>query len=314
MSPFTFFPPEAASGARPVDTAFFWILLMAGFICLLLFVLIVVFSVRYRRGSGARRGPLPDMISREFEVGWTIATLFVAIFLFWWFVGGIGAPTASTKNALEIHVVARQWMWKVQHAGGASEIDELHLPVNTPVHLIMTSEDVIHSFYVPAFRVKQDVLPGRPSELLFTPTEIGTYNLLCAEYCGTQHSHMTGHVVVMAETAYTAWESRQPHGNSLSRQGAAIFTTLGCAACHAGASNLHAPKLDGLFHSKVALADGRTVTVDETYLRRAILEPRADIVAGYEPIMPGYDGLISPADLVSLLAYLESLPATESQP
>ncbi len=311
MNPFTFFPPEAAAGAAPVDRAFFWLLLLAVSICLLLFVLIVVFSVRYRRCSKARRGKLPEIISREFEIGWTTATLFIAIFIFWWFVGGIATPTAAPRQALEIHVVARQWMWKVQHAGGASEIDELHLPTNTPVQLVMTSEDVIHSFYVPAFRVKQDVLPDRTTELAFTPTVIGTYNLLCAEYCGTQHSHMTGEIVVMAQAAYAAWERQQPHGDSLARQGAALFSTLGCAGCHSAQSTVHAPKLEGLFHARVALTDGRNVTADEEYLRQAIADPRAEIVAGYSPIMPGYAGVISTADLASLVAYLESLPATK---
>jgi cytochrome c oxidase subunit 2 len=266
-----------------------------------------VFSIRYRQGTTARRGPLPNLLRREIEVGWTAATTFLAIFIFWWFVGGSGLPPRAAPNQLEIHVVAKQWMWKAEHPGGAREIDALHVPVNTPVRLVMTSEDVIHSFFVPAFRLKQDVLPVRSTELVFTPTEIGDFHLFCAEFCGTQHSHMIGDITVMSRSDYDGWLRRQPHDDVLVRQGEALYEKFGCGACHAEESQVHAPKLAGLFGSTVHLQDGRQITADDAYLRNTILHPRDLAVAGFAPIMPSYGELADPAKVNALVAYIKSL-------
>jgi cytochrome c oxidase subunit 2 len=306
--------PEASLNARQVDTAFAVVLGIALTIFLILLVLLIVFSVRYRRGAAAAHASLPKFLSREIEIGWTVATTFLAIFIFWWFVGGNGLPPRNAPNQLEIHVVAKQWMWKTQHPDGAREIDALHIPVNTQIRLVMTSQDVIHSFYVPAFRLKQDVLPVRSTELIFTPTEIGTYHLFCAEYCGTQHSHMTGEVVVMTAVNYAAWLRKQPHGDSLVREGEALFDKFGCGACHSPQSQVHAPKLNGIFGSTVVLQGGRQLKADEAYLTRAILKPRADIVAGYSPIMPSYGQYADTEDVEAIVAYLKSLSKKEAAP
>jgi cytochrome c oxidase subunit 2 len=305
--------PEASGNALQVDTAFFAVFGIAAVIFVVLFILLVVFSIRYRRGTRAKRGPLPNLLRREIEIGWTTATTFVAIFIFWWFAGGSALPSRAAPNQLEIHIVAKQWMWKAEHPDGAREIDALHLPVNIPVRLVMTSEDVIHSFFVPAFRVKQDVLPARNEELAFTPTVTGEFHLFCAEFCGTQHSHMTGDIVVLTQPNYARWLGLQRHGDSLVRDGEALFANFGCGACHAPASRVHAPKLAGLYGSSVQSTDGRRVTADDTYLRNAILHPRDGIVAGYAPIMPSYSGLAGPAEVDALIAYLKSLSGRQAE-
>lgn len=308
MIGFPFALPEASDTARSADLAFFAVFGISAVILLALTLLVIVFSVRYRRGSHAKRGPLPKLMRREIEIGWTVATTFLAIFIFWWFVGGMYFPRRSLPHQLEIHIVAKQWMWKTQHPDGAREIDALHLPVGTPVRLVMTSEDVIHSFFIPAFRVKQDVLPMMSTELEFTPTQTGTFRLFCAEYCGTQHSHMTGEIVVLTEPQYAAWLRRQPHDDSPAQEGEALYAKFGCGACHAAESRVAAPKLDGIAGHAVRLQSGVLVTADDGYLKRSILEPRADIVAGYAPIMPSYASVADPAQADALVAYIKSLP------
>ena len=298
--------PEASKNAASVDIAFFSVLVISGTIFLILFVLLVAFAARYRKGSSAARGPLPKLLQSEMEIGWTIGTLFLAIFIFWWFVGGSAPPSGRAPGEIEIHIVAKQWMWKAQHPDGAREIDALHIPIRTPIRLVMTSQDVIHSFYVPAFRLKQDVLPVRSTELVFTPTRLGTFRLLCAEFCGTQHSHMMGEIVVMTAASYAAWLASQPHGDTLVSQGAALYTKFGCGACHGENSAVNAPKLDGLYGTTVRLKDGRRAQADEAFLRAAILHPHENEVVGFEPIMPSYETMASTADVEALIAYVKS--------
>jgi cytochrome c oxidase subunit 2 len=299
--------PEASVAAHQVDHALLWVFSISAAIFLTLLVLVVMFAIRYRRGTRARRNPLPRLFRRELEIGWTTATTFLAIFIFWWLVAGIGLPPRATPNQLEIHVVAKQWMWKTQHPNGAREIDALHIPIGRQIRLVMTSQDVIHSFYVPAFRLKQDVLPVRTTELVFTPTETGTFHLFCAEYCGTQHSHMTGEVVVMTPPGYTKWVQAQPHGDTLVQQGEALYDKFGCGACHAAESHVQAPKLAGLYGSIVPLQGGQHVRADDAYIKDSIDRPRARIAAGYAPIMPSYGALAKPADVEALVAYIKSL-------
>lgn len=301
------FPLEASANAPVIDRAFFSVLAISLVIFLLLLVLVLLFSFRYRRGSEAKRGLLPKLIRREFEIGWTSAITFLAIFIFWWFVGGIEIVPRAAPNPLEIHVLAKQWMWKAEHADGAREIDALHLPLGRQVRLIMTSDDVIHSFYMPEFRLKQDVLPGRDTELIFTPTAVGTFHLFCAEYCGTQHSHMTGQIVVMSGPDYSAWLKRQPLANSFVRQGEALYEKFACGACHAAKSQARAPKLEGLFGHNVTLQDGSQMRAGDAYIRESILNPRAQIVAGYGPAMPSYAQLLKPSEADALVAYIKSL-------
>lgn len=312
MSPI-FLLPEASSHAVKVDHIFFGLLAMSLAITALVFGLILIFAARYRRGSKAKRGPLPEAVKREFEIGWTSATLFLFLFLFWWASSTDLSTLAAPPGALEIHVVAKQWMWKTQHPNGAREIDALHVPIGKPVKLIMTSQDVIHSFFVPAFRIKKDVLPDRNTELWFRATKTGDFHLLCAEYCGTNHSMMRGRIVVMRQSEYAKWLSEQPEGDDLAHQGAELFVSRGCSGCHAEASSVHAPKLAGLYGRSVQLSDGRHVRADDSYIRDSILQPKREVVAGYEPIMPSYAGLLDDGEVQSLTAYIRSLSAPDRE-
>jgi cytochrome c oxidase subunit 2 len=214
------------------------------------------------------------------------------------------------RDATEVYVVAKQWMWKLEHAEGQREINELHVPVGRDVKLIMTSQDVIHSFYVPVFRMKQDVLPGRYTVAWFRATKPGTYHLFCAEYCGTQHSGMIGSIVVMEPAQYEAWMSGGPAG-PLSVTGEKIFAELGCSTCHRSDAQGRGPNLHGVFGNPVALADGRTLVADENYIRECILDPGAKRVKGFQPIMPTFQGLVSEEQVNALVAYVKSLSPTK---
>ena len=309
----SFLMPESASAqAVRTDDIYYLLLGISAVIILVVSALVIGFSIRYRRGSKAKRGAMPAFFSREFEIGWTSATLILALFLFWWAASSQLSGLLAPKGSLEIHVVAKQWMWKTQHSNGASEINELHAPIDTPVRLVMTSQDVIHSFFVPAFRMKQDVVPGRYTETWFNATKLGVFHLFCAEYCGTDHSRMLGKIVVMSKEDYGRWLSAQPQGDNLANEGAVIFEARGCSGCHAESSKVHAPKLRGIYGRPVQLAGGKSVIADDAYLRDSMLMPKRDIVAGYEPIMPSYKGILDDGEIQSLTAYIRSL-STEGE-
>ena len=306
-SGFRLFPEEASTQAPATDTLFLILMIVSAAIIILVVALVITFSLRYRRGTRANRGPLRSIISREFEIGWTAGTCFLALFLFWW-SGTSGLSTlVPPRDAMEIHVVGKQWMWKTQHANGAREINALHVPVNEPVRLVMTSEDVIHSFYVPDFRIKRDVLPGRYTETWFNATKTGTFHLFCTQFCGTEHSRMIGEIVVMPKDEFAKWLHEQPQSADISKEGAALFSSLGCASCHEGGSRVHAPNLAGVYGGPVRLRDGRVVTANDAYIRDAILEPDKNVVAGYEPLMPSFDGLVGDDEILRLIAYIRSL-------
>lgn len=310
-SPFSL--PEASAEAVTVDHIFYLLLLLSGATVVLVFGLIVLFGFRYRRGSSAKRGPMPEILNREFEIGWTTATLLTFAFLFWWASSADLSSLAAPTGALEIHVVAEQWMWKTQHSNGAREIDALHVPQGQPIHLLMSSQDVIHSFFVPAFRVKKDVVPGRNTDIWFQATRTGVFPLLCAEYCGTDHSMMRGKIIVMRQEDYARWLVQQPEGDDLAHEGAKLFVSQGCSGCHAGSSKVHAPPLEGVYGRMVQLSDGRAVKADDAYIRDSILQPRRDVVAGYEPIMPSFKGLLDEGEIQSLTAYIRSLAGGEAR-
>jgi len=305
-------PDVASSQAADTDKIYYLLLGLSAVIILIVLALVIGFSIRFRRGSSAGRGELPAFFSREFEVGWTSATLILALFLFWWAASSQLSIIIAPRDALEIHIVAKQWMWKTQHGNGVGEINELHVPIDTPVRLIMASQDVIHSFFVPAFRMKQDVVPGRFNETWFNATKLGVYHLFCAEYCGTDHSRMLGRIVVLSKEDFGRWLSAQPRGDALALQGAKIFQAQGCSGCHVNSTKVHAPDLKGIYGQPVQLAGGKTALADEAYLRDSILLPKRDLVAGYDPIMPSYQGILSDSDLDSLVAYIRSLTAGES--
>jgi len=299
-------PIAASEQAVRTDHIYYILLGLSGIVITLVLALVIVFAIRYRRGSSARRGAMPDWTRREFEIGWTSATLFLALFIFWWTASSGLSEFVPPVNAMEVHVVAKQWMWKTEQASGVREINELHVPIGTPVKLIMTSQDVIHSFYVPAFRMKQDVVPGRYTQTWFTATKTGTFPILCAEYCGTRHSGMTGRVVVMQRPDYAAWLASQPKTHDPVREGAALFQAQGCAGCHGGQAKIRAPSLAGLYGSQVALADGRHVTVDDRYIQESLLRPKRDVVVGYDAVMPSYANVLDEDEIASLIAYLRS--------
>jgi cytochrome c oxidase subunit 2 len=312
MGGFSLWPEQASTQAGKVDFIFILLLVMSGVIILLVAGLLLGFSIRYRRGSKAPRGKLPDFMSRDIEIGWTAGTLFLALFLFWWASTVELSAMQAPADALEIHVLAKQWIWKTRHPSGAREINELHVPIGEPVRLLMTSQDVIHSFFVPAFRIKQDVVPGRLTETWFQATRLGEYHLFCAEFCGTEHAVMGGRIVVMKPDDYASWARAQPESDDLGREGGRMFVSLGCSGCHAASSRVHAPSLVGLYGRLVHLTDGRTVAADEAYLRDSILQPRKDVVAGFEPIMPSFAGVVDEDDMQRLVAYLMSLRTTAS--
>jgi cytochrome c oxidase subunit II len=308
------FITAASDYAQSIDHLFWLLVTISGLIVGLVSVLIIVFLVHYRRGSPAPRGEMPAILKNEIEIGWTMATLFLFMFIFWW--AGTQELTALTppSNALEIHVVAKQWMWRFQHPSGAREIDELHVPAETPVRLAMTSQDVIHDLYLPALRLKQDILPDRYTYLWFTATKTGTFHLTCAEYCGTDHSVMAGSFVIVTPQDYARWTAAQPQGDDLAHQGEAVFHTVGCSGCHdSPGATIHAPNLHNLYGHLVQLSDGRTVTADEAYLRDKILLPNQSIPAGYAPDMPSFRGVVTEGQIVQLIAYLKSLSASPDQ-
>lgn len=301
------FTTAASDYAAHVDALFALLSVISGAVVALVAGLIIFFLIRYHRGSRAPRGETPERLDREIEIGWTVATFFTFLFLFWWAASDQLSALVQPKNPLEIHVVAKQWMWRIQHPSGAREIDELHVPAHTNVRLVMTSQDVIHDLYLPALRLKQDILPDRYTYLSFNVTKTGVFHLTCAEFCGTDHSVMAGRLVVVSPEEYAHWNEAQPEGDDLAHQGRALFHSLGCSGCHAPGSTVHAPDLHGIYGSSVQLADGRTVAADEAYLRDCILLPDKNRVAGFPPLMPNFSGSVKPGQVVSLVAYIKSL-------
>jgi cytochrome c oxidase subunit 2 len=278
------------------------------FFAITVFFFILFFAIKYRRGSKADRSGLV-FESSKLEFTWSFIPLVLALTVFVIQAKAFFDLYRPPIEALDIYIVGKQWMWKAQHPEGQEEINELHAPLNRPVRLIMTSQDVIHSFYIPAFRVKQDVLPGRYTSIWFQATKPGTYHLFCAEYCGTEHAEMGGSVIVMPEAEYQQWLAGDSGNVPLAQAGEAAFQQLGCATCHQAAEQGRGPSLVGLFGQEVQLESGQTVKADEEYLRESIINPRAKIVAGYPSIMPTYQGQISDEGLQQIVAYLKSLKA-----
>jgi cytochrome c oxidase subunit II len=310
---FPLFPEQASTLAGRVDALFFFLIAVSVFFVALIFLVILVFAVKYRRRADDER-PEPIEGKLWLEVLWSVIPFGLTMVMFVWGALIFFDIHDPPDDALEIGVVGRQWMWKVQHPTGQSEINELHVPVRQAVKLLMTSEDVIHDFYLPAFRVKQDVLPGRYTSVWFEATKAGVYQLFCAEYCGTQHSGMIGRVVVLEPAEFERWLSGGATGMSMVDQGASLFKRFGCETCHRSGGTNQGPALAGLFGKTVKLQGGATVIADEDYLRESILDPRAKIVSGYQPIMPTFKGLVSEEGLLQLIAYIKSLHTAERKP
>jgi cytochrome c oxidase subunit 2 len=301
---FPLWPDRASSTAGNVDALYIFLLIVSGLMTLLIFTAVVYFAARYRRQHGVNAEQIDG--STPLELTWSIIPLAVFMVIFLWGAVVYFKGRTPPRDSTEVYVVAKQWMWKLEHAEGQREINELHVPVGRDVKLIMTSQDVIHSFYVPAFRMKQDVLPGRYTVAWFRATRPGTYHLFCAEYCGTQHSGMIGSIIVQEPAQYEAWMSGGTTG-PLSATGEKIFAELGCVTCHRTDTQGRGPNLQGVFGKPVLLEDGRTLTADENYVRESILDPGAKVVKGFKPVMPTFQGLVSEEQLNALVAYVKSL-------
>ena len=299
-------PATASAYARQIDFLFGSLLVIGGLTAGLVFFLLLFFANKYRHGSNAHRHE-PTKKTWRWEVGWTTASLLIFVGLAVWggnlYVHLYNPP----PNALQIFIVGKQWMWKAQHPGGQREINELHVPAGQDIRLVMASQDVIHSFFIPALRIKQDVVPGRYETMWFRADKVGRYHLFCAEYCGTDHAHMGGWLTVMDPRDFGNWLRAQGGQKTLAAQGEQLFHSYGCSGCHEPGGTVRAPNLDGVFGSPVPLSDGRVVTADERYVRDSILDPKAEVAAGYAPVMPTFAGQIGEDDLAKLVAYIESI-------
>ena len=306
---FPIWPVRAATSASNLDALFIFLLLVTGMVTIMIFILVTLFALRYRHDRVEKATPI--LGSLALETTWSLVPFGIfLIFFVWGAVIYFGERTAPA-DSMDVYVVAKQWMWKLEHADGQREINELHVPVDRNVKLIMTSQDVIHSFFVPAFRLKQDVLPGRYTTLWFHAIRPGTYHLFCAEYCGTQHSGMIGSIIVMNPADYEAWLSGGGGEGSLASTGQKLFQQLGCGSCHRSDTQGRGPNLVGVFGKPVLLEDGRTVTADENYVRESILNPGAKIVGGFKNIMPSFQGVVNEEQLLSLIAYVKSLQGSQ---
>ncbi len=301
-----FFPVEASNFAGNVDSLFSFILLTCLFFAVIVTLLIIFAAIKFRRRSEGEVGNTVEG-NTALEIGWTLIPLVLAIAMFAWGAVIYVHFRTAPQNTLDIYVVGKQWMWKLQQPNGRKEINELHVPVNRDIKLIMGSEDVIHNFYVPAFRVKMDVVPGRYNTLWFRPTKVGKYHFFCSQYCGTNHAIMGGWVTVQDPADYAAWLSDEGGDLNPASAGEKLFTQLACATCHIANGTGRAPSLNGLYGAKVLLADGSTVTADEAYIRESIVQPKAKIVAGYQPVMPTFQGLVTEEQILNLTAYIKSL-------
>lgn len=305
---FRIMPEEASTVSGRVDALYYYLVAVSTFFAALIFVLVTLFAIKYRRTHQNQQPVNVPHGNLKLEITWIVIPFILLMVMFGWGAKIFVSMHSPPDDAIEIFVVGRQWMWKLQHANGRREINELHVPVGRAVRLRMISEDVIHSFYVPAFRMKQDVLPGYYTTTWFEATKVGDFHLFCAEYCGTQHSSMIGHIHVMAPEDYERWLAGPEPVRSMVDLGEEIFTGKGsCLTCHNSVSGPRGPDLGGLFGKTVRLRDGRAVTADENYLREAILRPAGKIVEGYENLMPPYEGQLSEEDVLHLIAYIKSL-------
>jgi len=300
------FPEQASAIAPDVDHLLYFLLVVAIFFTLLIFSAIFYFAIRYRRRS-EHELPNPVHGSLPLEIAWSVIPFGLTMVMFGWGASLYFKESVPPADAIPINVVGKQWMWKLQHIEGQREINELHIPAGRAVKLTMASEDVIHSFFVPAFRTKEDVVPGKYSVTWFEPTKPGKYHLFCAEYCGTNHSGMIGWVYVLKPEDYQSWLSGGVPQESLAESGARRFQDLGCINCHKADSSGRCPTLVGLFGTMVPLTTGARVKADEAYVRESILQPQAKIVAGYGPIMPTFQGLVTEESLLELVEYVKSL-------
>jgi cytochrome c oxidase subunit 2 len=299
------FPREASTVAPWADALYFFLVGMTIFGLLLVGILVIGFSIRYRRSVH----PVAIQVegSTLLEATWTIIPLALFLVTFVWGALLYFRIYNPPANSMNIYVVGKQWMWKAEHPGGQHEINALHVPVGRPVQLTMISQDVFHSFSIPDFRVKREVIPGRYSTVWFEATAPGVYHIFCTQYCGTKHSGMIGEVTAMTPEDYDKWTQESTSGASLAQNGERLFASMECTQCHNGTAAARGPSLAGVYGSKLTLANGQTVLVNDAYLRDSILNPSQHVTAGFAPIMPTYQGQISEDGLIDLVEYIKTL-------
>jgi cytochrome c oxidase subunit 2 len=289
-----------------MDALYFFIVAVCTFFAVLVTLLVVYFTLRYKRTH-------PDEVGADIhgslvlELTWTFIPFVLAMVMFGWGAKVFFDLARPPRDAMEIFVVGKQWMWKVQHPDGTREINQLHVPIGRPVRITLGSEDVLHDFSLPAFRVKMDAVPGRLTTLWFEATKPGTYHMFCAEFCGTKHSGMIGEVMAMEPHDYAAWLAGGRTTGTPVENGQRLFTDLACITCHKEDSTGRGPSLLGVFGGAVELTDGRTVVADENYLRESIMNAQAKVVKGYQPVMPAFQGQVSEENLLQLIAYIRTL-------
>jgi cytochrome c oxidase subunit 2 len=306
------FPEQASTVAGQVDALYLFLVLITTFFSLLIGLLILFFAIKYKRTPGRKAEQIHG--STLLEIIWTVIPLGISMFIFAWAAIIYFHQRRPPANSLELYGVGKQWMWKFEYSGGQREINSLHVPTGRPVKISMISQDVIHSFFVPAFRVKYDVLPNRYSTVWFEATQPGTYHLFCSQYCGTKHSGMIGEVVAMKPEDFEAWLGSGKAEGSMAANGEKYFQELGCITCHRPDSGARGPNLQGLYGRPVRLSDGRTVMADDNYIRESIVDPAAKIVSGFQPIMPTFKGIVNEDGMLQLLAYIKSLGEQSGQP
>jgi cytochrome c oxidase subunit II len=305
MDKFQLFPDQASAMSPRVDTLFLYLCAITVFFTVMIFALVLIFAVKYRRRSEDER-PHEIHPSKILEVVWIVIPLVLVMVMFAWGAALYVSNNRPPANAMEINVVGKQWMWKIQHPDGQREIDELHVPTGKPVRLVMTSQDVIHDFFIPAFRVKMDVVPGKYTSEWFEATKKGEYHIFCSQYCGTLHAQMIGKVVVMDPADYQAWLAGSINGDTPAMAGQKLFQQYSCVNCH----SQQAPTMANLYGSDVKVyEDGvlKTVKADEDYLRESILQPNKKIVQGYQPLMPNFEGTLTEEQIFDLIAYIKTL-------
>ena len=304
--------PEAASAiATEVDHLYIYLTLVSVVMSVLIFGVIFIFAIKYRR----RGDEIPEPIhgSLRLEITWSIIPFLVMLTFFWWGAKIFFLNATPPPDSMDVYSVGKQWMWKIQYPGGQREINELHVPIGRPVKITLASEDVIHSFFIPALRIKHDVVPGHYDTMWFTATKPGRYHLFCAEYCGTEHSGMVGWVTVMQPADYENWLAGGGSGGTMAQQGERVFEQMGCSTCHLLDRQGRCPNLRGVYGSHVQLAGGQSVTADDAYIRESILNPNAKIVSGYHSdVMPSFQGQISEEGILQLIVYIKSLATTNA--
>jgi len=306
---FPLFPTQASTLAPEIDNLYLGVIAITAFFAIIVVVCVIFFAIKYRDHTGDKVGA-PITGSVPLELGWSLIPFVISIGIFVWASVVFFHLVRAPDQTLDIYSTGKRWMWRFQHIDGQREINELHVPVGRAVRVVFTSEDVLHDLFIPAFRVKADAVPGRYSAIWFEATKVGEYHLFCAEYCGTNHSGMIGTVYVMEPADYQAWLAGGgsiTSGGSMAERGAQLFTQLACVTCHLGDGSGRGPSLVGVFGSTITLNDGTNVVADESYLRESILTSQAKTVAGYQQLMPTFQGLVNENDVASLIEYIKSM-------